>query len=266
MATIRFTEGGREYPIPHSMLTSMAMLCPEGPAGEELGRAMFALGIPSLTESLMYSGFFTTEDRDAIWATGDIDLRRALVEEEKFLSQLTDAQARDIMEQDDVDMLKAVGKAAGLLDDVVDGDGRISREAADSLLEHIRHHKNVSVRAAMAQNPNTPPYLYPPLGEYIRNRYDIPVDYPLTDMSVEDVAEFKGKSRTLLEWLGCQVDQIEDEEAQDAAIRLVAAHPDPGVRLALVECEDTPRLALELLAGDPDPEIATRVAEKLEQD
>ncbi|MBD5646129.1 MAG: hypothetical protein HDQ89_00395 [Desulfovibrio sp.] len=266
MATIRFTEGGREYPIPHSMLTTMAMVCPEGPGGEDLGRAMLALGILSLTESLMYSGFFTTEDRDAIWVTGDIDLRRNLIEEEKFLSRLTDAQARDIVEQDDVDMLKAVGQSAGLLDAVADGGGRISREAADRLLEHVRHHKNVSVRAALAQNPNTPPHLYPPLAEYIRNRYDIPVDYPLTDMSVEDVAQFKGKSRTLLEWLGCQVDEIEDEEAQEAAIRLVAAHPDPGVRLALVECEDTPRLALDLLAGDTDPEIATRVAEKLEQD
>lgn len=264
MATIRFTEGGREYPIPHSMLTSMAMVCPEGPVGEDLGRAMLALGIPSLTQALLLAGFLTTEDRDAIWATGDIDLRRDLVEEEKFLSRLTDAQARDIMEQDDVDMLKAVGQSAGLLDDAADGDGRISRAAADRLLEHIRGHKNVSVRGALAQNPDTPPHLYPPLAEYIRNRYDIPADYPLTDMGVEDVALFKGRSRALLEWLGCQVDQIEDEEAQEAAIRLVAAHPDPGVRLALVECEDTPGLALELLAGDPDPEIAAVMAEKLE--
>lgn len=264
MATLRFTEGGREYPVPLSMLTGMAMVCPEGPVGEELGRAMLALGIPSVTEEVLNGSFLTADDRDAIWAAGDIDLRRDLVEEGDFLTRLTDAQARDIVEQDDMDRLKAVGQSAGLLDDAADGDGRISRAAADRLLEHIRSHKNVSVRAALAGSTNTPPRFSAPLAEYLRNGYELQC-YPFAGLSAEDVALFRGRSRKTLEAVAQRLNVIEDCEARKAAVTLLATHPDPGVRLALAKWA-APGLAFELLADGADPEIAAVAAKVLEKD
>ena len=263
MATIRFTEGGREFPIPHSMLKDMAGSCPDGPLGRELGRALLALGIPSVTEELIHKDFLTPEDRDAIWATGDLDLRRRLLRDNDFLSRLTDAQAQEILEQDDVEMLKAVAEWAEHLYPGADGGVRISGAAADRLMEHIRGHENLSVRAALAENSFTPPRFYPPLAEYIRNGYDMR-GYPFAGLGVEEVALLKGRSRDLLEALAYHVDDIEDREARKAAVALLAAHPDPEVRLALAENSDAPRLALELLAGDADPEIAALAGEKLE--
>lgn len=263
MATIRLTKDGREFPIPHSMLKDLASACPEGPLGRELGRALLALGIPSVTEELLHKDFLTVEDRDAIWAAGDIDLRRRMLGFKEFLSQLTDAQAREIMEQDDVEMLQAVGGWCECLYPGDDGGVRISGAAADRLMEHIRNHENAEVRGAMAKNSFTPPRFFPPLKEYIRNGYDMG-GYPFAGLSVEDVALFKGQSRDMLEVLAYHVDDIEDRDTRKAAVSLLADHPDPEVRLALAENDNAPRLAFELLAADADPEIAALAVEKLE--
>lgn len=265
MATIRLIKDGREFPLPHSMLKNMASACPDGPLGRELGRALLELGIPSVTEELLHKDFLAVEDRDAIWAVGDIDLRRRLLGFRDFLSQLTDAQAREIMEQDDAGMLQAVGEWCEYLYPGRDGGIRISGAAADRLMEHIRSHENAEVRGALAKNYYTPPRFNLPLAEYISNGYDMR-GYPFAGLSVEEVALFKGRSRDMLETLAYHVHDIEDRETRKAAVTLLATHPDPEVRLALAENDDAPRLAFELLAADADPEIAALAAEKLEND
>lgn len=255
MATIRLTEGGKEYPISHSMLKNLAAECSDGPHDRELGRALLGLGMPSVTEELIRKDFLTVEDRDAIWASGDLDLRRRLLRDPDFLTRLTDAQAGDIVEQDDVEMLKAVGEWTERLYPGGDGGLRISGAAADRLMERIRNHENASVRAALAENPYASPRFYPPLAEYLRNGYDMRC-YPFAGLSMEDVDLFRGQSRDVLEALAREVENIEDKEARKAAVALLAAHPDPEVRLALAENRGAPRLAQELLAADADPVIA----------
>lgn len=262
MATIRLIEGGKEFPIPHSMLKKLASECSEGPHGRELGRALLGLGIPSITEELLREDFLTAEDRDAIWASGDLDLRRQLLRDPDFLTRLTDAQAAEIVEQDDVEMLKVLGGWVERLYPGRDGGLRISGAAADRLIGHIRNHENASVRAELAENSFTPARFYPPLSEYLRNGYDMR-SYPFAGLCAEDVALFQGQSRDVLEALAREVENIEDREARKAVIALLAVHPDPEVRLALAENEDAPRLAQELLAADPDPVIAGLAAERL---
>lgn len=262
MASIRLTEGGREFPLANSMLKSLASNCPDSPLGEELARALIALGIPSLTEELVHKDFLTPEERDAIWERGDIDVRRELLRQRDFLSRLTDEQAREIVAQDDVEMLKNVGEWAEHIYPGREGGIRISGAAADMLMEHIHGHENASVRAALAENYYAPPRFYPPLAEYIRNGFSMR-GYSFAGLRVEDVEALRGRSREVLVALGRNVDDIEDREARKAAVTLLAAHPDPEVRLALAENEKAPLLAHELLAGDADPEIAALAAERL---
>ena len=262
MATIRLTEGGKEFPISHSMLKNLASGCSDDPHGRELGRALLDLGISSLTEELIRQDFLSAEDRDAIWAGGDLDLRRQLLREPDFLNRLTDAQAGEIVEQDDVEMLKAVADWAERLYPGRDGGMRISGAAADRLIGHIRNHENASVRAALAENSYTPPRFNPPLTEYLRNGYDMR-SYPFAGLNVEDAPLFQGQSRHMLVALAREVADIEDKEARKAVVALLAAHPDPEVRLALAENDDAPRLAHELLAADADPVIAALASERL---
>lgn len=262
MATIRFTEDGKEFPITNSMLKSIARACPKGPLGKVLGSALIALGIPSVTEELLDGDFLTIEDRDAIWAAGDIDVRRRLIQDRDFLAQLTDIQAREIVEMDDVEMLQAVGRWNEYLYPARDGGFRISGAAADSLMEHIRNHENSSVRAALANNSITPLRFVPPLEECIRNNYEMR-GYPIAALSEEEISLFKGKSREMLAVLAYRVEEIKDTAARNAAVTLLATHPDPEVRLALAENYEAPRLAFEMLASDTDPEIAALATEKL---
>lgn len=264
MVTIRFNENGKEFPIPCSMLKSMARVCPEAPVGRDLGKALIALGIPSITGELLHKDFLTAEDRDAVWSTGDTYLRRLLLRVRDFIAGLTDAQAREIVEEDDVEMLQTVGEWCEYLYPGREGGVRISGAAADSLMEHMRNHTNASVRAALAKNIYTPPRFKPALVEYIRNGYDM-WTYPYAMLSVEDVALYKGQPWELLDDLAGRVDDIEDAEARKAVVTLLANHPDPAVRLALANNENAPRLAFELLAADGDPEIAALAAEKLEK-
>ncbi|WP_165076324.1 MULTISPECIES: hypothetical protein [unclassified Desulfovibrio] len=264
MVTLRFTENGKDFPIPCSLLKSMAQACPDGQAGRDLGKALIALGIPSITGELLQKGFLTAEDRDAIWATGDTYLRRKLLKGHDFIADLTDAQAREIVEEDDVEMLESVGKWCEYLYPVFGGADRISGAAADNLMEHIRNHANASVRATLAKNIYTPQRFKPPLTEYIRNGYDM-WTYPFAELSVEDVALYKGQPWEVLQDLAGRVGDIEDVEARKAVVTLLAHHPDPAVRLALANNGNAPRLAFELLAADADPEIAALAAEKLEK-
>lgn len=263
MATIRFSEDGREIPLTHSMLKSLASGCPDGPLGEELARALIALGIPSITEELVKKDFLTPGERDAIWDNGDLDVRRQLLGESDFLTRLTDAQATEIMELDDVEMLRTLGHWVEYLYPGQDGGVRISGAMADRLVAHLRAHENASVRAALAENSLTPPRFYPPLAEYIRNGYDMR-HYPFAGLSVADVALLEGRSREVLEALAWHVEDISDKEARKAAVALLAAHPDPQVRFALADNGSAPRHAHELLARDADPAIAALAAEKLE--
>ena len=264
MATIRLTDGGKEFTIPYSLLKSLAEHYPDGPQAAELGNALLELGIPSITEELVDKKFLTVEQRDAIWENGDVDVRRRLFRVSEFLSYLTDDQAREIVELDDAKMLANV---AELSEDLYPGDGggmRLSGAAADMLINHIRTHENMGVRAALAENSMTPPQFYPPFLEYIRNGYRLVWDL-FEKVSVEDIRALNGQSREILVALAKSIEDVSSAEARKAAITMLAAHPDPEVRLALAENEFAPRLAFELLTQDTEPEIASIARGKLEK-
>lgn len=61
MATIRLTDGGKEFSLPYSLLKSLAENLPDEPHAAEFGNALLDLNIPSITEQLVDKEFLTVE-------------------------------------------------------------------------------------------------------------------------------------------------------------------------------------------------------------
>lgn len=265
MATIRLTDGGKEFSLPYSLLKSLAENLPDDPQAAELGNALLDLNIPSITEQMVDKEFLTVEQRDSLWNSGDVDVRRRLLHVTEFLCHLTDEQAREIVELDTVEMLETVAEWSEKLYPGRDGGVRLSGAAADRLINHIRTHENEKIRAALAENPDTPAKFCPPFREYIRNGYSR--RWKVWEMiSVEDIEALDGQSREILVDLAENVEGITSSEARRAAIEMIVAHPDPEVRLALARNEDAPCFAIEQLAKDTEPEIAGIARGKLEKE
>lgn len=265
MATIRLTDGGKEFPFQYGLLLTLASHYPDEPQYAGLAHALIGLGIPSITERLLDKEYLTVEQRDAIWDNGDIGVRRRLLHEQSFLSWLTDAQAKELVEMDDVNMLATVAGWAELLYPGRHGEGgamRLSGAAADMLINHIRSHENARVRAALAENNCTPAKFYPPLSEYLKEDFSIKASR-LDSVTVDDIQALNGQSRELLVIVAGNVECITNSEARRAAVAMLAAHPDPEVRLALVENQDAPRFAYELLSQDAEQEIASAAQRRL---
>ncbi|WP_165077885.1 MULTISPECIES: hypothetical protein [unclassified Desulfovibrio] len=263
MATLRLTAGGKEFPFPYRLLKILADNYPSGPEAAELGNALLELGIPSITERLVGKEFLTVEQRDALWESGDVDVRRRLLHVEDFISHLTDAQAREIVEQDNVKMLETVAEWAEKLYPARDGAKRLSGASADMLIEHIRTHENIKVREALMENPSVPGRFTPPLPECVKNGCSL-AWYIFEDVTMADIRALDGQSREVLVALAENVEDITNPEARKAAVAMLCAHPDPEVRHALVENDSAPRFALELLTQDAEPEIAAIARDKLE--
>lgn len=265
MATLRLTECGKEFSFPYSLLKIIADRYPDGSQGAELGNALLDLGIPSITERLVDKKFLTVEQRDTLWDSGDVDVRRRLLHVEAFISHLTDAQAREIVEMDNVKMLETVAEWAEKLYPVRDGAKRLSGAAADMLIEHIRTHENMKVREALMKNISIPDKFCPPFSEYVKNGCRL-VWHIFEDVTMEDIQALDGQSREVLVGLAENVEDISNPKVLKAAVIMLVAHPDPEVRLALVENDFAPRFALELLTQDTDPEIAAIAKDKLENE
>lgn len=172
-----------------------------------------------------------------------MDVRRRLVRVSEFLSHLTDDQVREIVELDDAKMLGNVAKWSENLYPGNGGAKRLSDEAADMLINHIRTHENMGVRAALAENSGTPPQFYPPFLEYVRNGYRLSWDL-FEKVSVEDIRTLNGQSREILVAHSKSIEDVSSAEVRKAAITMLAAHPDPEVRLALAENEIAPPVPL----------------------
>lgn len=266
MATLRLTDGGKEFAFPYSLLKILADDYPDDPHCAELGNALLDLGIPSITERLVDKEFLTMEQRDAIWESGDVDVRRRLLHVVDFISRLTDAQARDLVEMDNVKMLETVGEWA---DELYPGPGerkRLLKASRDMLIKHIRTHKNVKVREALLNSCVFFDKRYTaPLSKHIKNGCRL-TWHIFEDATMADILALEGQSRKILVGLAENIEDISNPKVLKAAVAILAAHPDPEVRLALVKNDSAPRFALELLTQDADPEIAATAKDKLENE
>jgi len=262
MATITLTEGGKAYPINYNLLVTLAENLPEDRVYNELAAAMIDLGIPSITENLVSRESVTCKQRDALWESGNIDIRRALVKTDEFLAELTDQQAHDLMADNDVVSLKRVAAYCELLypDGNNDQADRLSGETADELIKFMRNHEDSEVRQELAENLSTPTKFLPPLRDSIKHGSK---QFNMKGMTDEDIPLLEGAPREVLENFGGYIEEIQDKGLRREVGKLLAVHIDPAVRIALAENENAPLGVLRLLLKDSEPDVVAAAKETL---
>lgn len=262
MNNVHLVVKGRLYPVHHQHLLAIAADLPEdGVYSRKLAKELVALGVKSITMSLIHSPSLSLLDRrdvDRLWKEGDPDIRRSLVAEPDFVKRLTTAQAKDIIRADDPDMLESIAEMAHLL---YAGQGRdqglrLYYDVANALLEHIAGSPYPRVRLALAQNRYAPLRYRPAFRTCVESGLCLTdAEETLSTIQPEDIELLNTESMETLCDIALRVEDIEDEAAQRGVIDLLCAHPDPCVRLALAKNSDAPRPAMERLLEDEEPDV-----------
>lgn len=102
MMYLRLHENGPEFPIGHDLLLGLVRGLSRRGSYPELVTALLELHIPSLSQHLLSRSILETEHLDHLWASGDLGVRRDLLDNMDFIRNLTDEQAEDIIKADDV--------------------------------------------------------------------------------------------------------------------------------------------------------------------
>lgn len=262
MATITLTEGGKAYPINYNLLVALAENLPEKATYNDLVSELLELGIPSITEKLIDRKHLKDAQRDALWASGNIDVRRALVQNRNFRAYLSDQQARDIIADNDVETLKSLARYSEMLypDGNSDQADRLSGEVADSLMNFMRNHENSEVRCQLAENVDTPSKFLPPFCDSLKlgcSRFN------LKGFKSDDLPFLATASRDVLKNFANNIEEISDKSLRREVGKILAANVDPEVRIELAENENAPISVLRLLLNDNEPDVVDAAKETL---
>ena len=263
MFTLHFSEG-KELQLGYHLLKAIAENLPNDARYTELAEALLALGIPSITTTLIGNSLLTEAQHDALWDTGNLVIRRRLVDKKKFRANLSDTQAQDIITCNDPEMLQTVATWAEMLypdEENAEQAVRLSGGMADAVLEHIKNHPDSSVRNALIDNPEAPAKFLPSLMVCIEQGTS---RFSLAGMTKDDIEAFSKLSLDTLEYVAGNVEEIHDKTVRREAAKVLIAHPDPSVRLALAENSKAPEFVLKALLNDPDLDVVATAREALE--
>lgn len=268
MLDAKLVLNGQEFPLYYKVVNSIAENLPNVENYKSLAKALLALDIPSITESLINSGHLEAEEMDAVWEKGNLDLRRKLADTRAFLKNLTDAQAREIMDLNDSEMLRDVAADAEMLypdEDDVTRARRLSGQMADALMEFMTNHPDSQVRGALWDNTSTPAKFKPSFAEIIKTR-NLGWGIDLSGIKMEDFEAVRDTSIANLKAIANNVEDIKDKGLRAKVCELLCQHPDPAVRLELAENYSAPKSALRKLIHDPDKDVARTAAERLDDE
>ncbi|MBQ9452727.1 MAG: hypothetical protein IJU65_05480 [Desulfovibrio sp.] len=262
MFTLHFSEG-KKVQLGYRLLKVLAENLPEEKEYTELTEALLELGMPSISEELIGNSLLTKAQYDTLWENGNLDVRRSLVDEEDFLANLSDAQAQDIINMNDPKMFESVARWAELLypDEKNEQAIRLSGSMADSVLEHISTHPDSNVRAELVGNASAPAKFLPSLRHCIEQGMSRHI--PLVGMSSDDVDALAHAPLDTLEYVAGNVEEIRSRTVRREVAKVLIAHPDPSVRLALAENCKAPEFVLKALLNDPDVDVASTARKKL---
>lgn len=259
---------GQEFPLYYKMIASIVENLPEEENYKPLAAALLALDIPSITHVLIEHGLLDSEEMDAIWEKGSLDLRRDLVDSRMFLKNLTDAQARDIINLNDSKILESLADDAELLypdDDDGTQARRLSGQMADALMETMTNHPNSRIRESLWGNSYCPAKFKPQFSEIIKSRsFSWRID--VSGLKMEDVEALTGASIANLQAIANNVEDIKDKKVRAKVCEFLCQYPDPAVRLELAGNYSAPKSALRKLLHDPDRDVAKTAAERLDDE
>ena len=241
MATIKLTDGGKEFPVNYEFLKAVAENFPNGEQYGELGKAMVDLGIPSITASLLATDIIK-DGYDEIWEKGNLEIRRELICNRKFRRHLTDKQTQELIDMDDEYCREILARWADELfsEKRKKRCRRISSNMANRLVNFLVSHHDSRVREAFAENDSIPMKSIVPMKECIKLGIT-PNEAQITAMTLEDLELFKNAHREVLEAVGERIDKIRSPTVQKLAADFLADFHDPSVRLSLAKNEHAPK-------------------------
>lgn len=261
------TINDREIPVYSQLLLAIAKNLPDNEHYKPLAWALIALGVPSITMSLIESSvaLLDREDLDELWAAGDPNIRRSLLEKREFVGHMTDAQARDILDADDPDMLKSVAENPGLLYPSQWGKHgtRLSGAMADALLEHIAGSRYPKVRQTLAEEHSTPYKFHPTFRECVESGFSVKA--LASTIQPEDIELLHTASMETWHHIASDVKYIINGAASRDVVHLLCSHPDPSVRLELAKNFQAPKAALLRLSRDADLDVSQAAKETLRE-
>lgn len=264
MAENKIVIDRQEFPLNYKLLRIIARMLPQEAHYAPLARAILTLNVPSITSELISNRILEPNDLDAIWSAGDMELRRALMDESAFREHLTDAQASELMAINDVEMLKPL---AANSEDFSGSDEekapRLSDAKVKELMEFLANHPNREIKKLYHENEGLEARWAKPAREMLEQGYELSGEHiaELTEAELDLLA--KSPRSTLLqiaEWLA----EIKDAKARDKIGKFLLAHPDPEIRLSLAENWDAPKNILKTLAKDEDEDISAAAKDNLE--
>ena len=263
----------QEFPLHYKLLQIIAEMLPSEEHYAPLARAILSLQIPSITTNLISNGILGREDLDAIWESGNVDLRRALLEETPFRANLTDAQADEIMAANDTEMLGSLAdntedffmEEDGEEDDYMENDDkpRLSRKKARELLEFLLNHADASLRKRVAENPYLPAQFRLPLQATLEKGYLLNQEH-LRNLAMNEVDSLDGATQENLLTAARWIESVENRKAQEKLAKLLLKNNDPAVRLELAQNPQAPKSVLKELARDSEQDVAANAKYNLE--
>ena len=262
---LRLHENGPEFAIGHDLLLGLARALGKRGGYPDLVTALLELHIPSLSTALLNGSGLETEHMDRIWESGDLGVRRVLANDDKFIRKLTDRQAEDIIETDDVFMLRHLACRIESLEDEDDlSEYRISPAKRDALLLHLRQHPDMRIRESLANNEDLSDAMTISVSERLRLGLDL--NYSVCqELRMDELPAILQLSSSELSDLAIVADMICDQEVRHAVMEALASFPDPAVRMKLAESTTENAAILAKLAADQDPGVSAAARKKLEE-
>ena len=212
-----------------------------------------------------------------MWETGSLDVRRALASDIYFLESLTDTQAKDIIDEDDIFLSRNVAEhmnwmnfdtlfvrlkknaAKDEYDEYADDDEedeefmRLSEEQYTTLLNYIQEHPSPIVRNGLFINYDYDPDLIPPLNECLELGIE---EFNMQILKESDLPYIKKLPWHILAYIGSNLERVRNIKLRNAIFKILLDHPDPEVRLSLAENRLLPTGMLKCLCSDPVQDIA----------
>lgn len=254
MITLRFEEQDKTFTVNYTLLKSLAYsLDSDMPQFKELVECLLAENIPSI--DVRIAEHIDTDDEgfrgivDTLWARGNRHVRRKL-SHKGFFHHLTDEQARDIISDNDVNVLEDVANWAEVFCE--ESLPRLSLEVAEELVRHVSSHPDSIVRKRFVQNPDMPDG-YLELADCIKAG-SLPKKH-LKKLSLDDVKLLENAPEDLLEDIADDLERIALRKVRIAVGKLLAGHRDPDIRLALAKNNMAPLEVLQILIDDTEPDV-----------
>lgn len=263
MMYLRLHENGPEFPIGHDLLLGLVRGLSRRGSYPELVTALLELHIPSLSQHLLSRSILETEHLDHLWASGDLGVRRDLLDNMDFIRNLTDEQAEDIIKADDVFMLRRLTHWIELLEGDL-SEQRMSPAKRDALWLHLRQHPDMRVLQALATNSALPDAIAIPVSE--RLRLGLTLDSSaFQGLRLDEIPALLQAPVSDLIDLARKVEDIPNQEVRHAVLEVLLSFPDPVVRMELAEHTTKDTAILTRLLADTDPGVRAAARENLEE-